>query len=186
MSSLASCSLRCVVRASLGRRHYAAPSNPHTAAPSDSRLDVIRSVLYPADAPARPSPSGVHRPDVLARLRVAVPSPEVAETIERAYALHSRGMREARAASLAAKHAAMVEACDELKRLAEDGAVKNDVYEKAMGRMNHASGGGRPRKTPEDRFVDGRIEGLVPREAWVPVESRGKGWNYEWRRPGKE
>lgn len=39
---------------------------------------------------------------------------------------------------------------------------------------------------PESRWQEARIEGLVPREAWVPTDTRGKGWNYGWRRPGSE
>lgn len=39
---------------------------------------------------------------------------------------------------------------------------------------------------PESRWQEARIEGLVPREAWVPTDTRGKGWNYRWRRPGSE
>jgi large subunit ribosomal protein L40 len=39
------------------------------------------------------------------------------------------------------------------------------------------------RISPEQRWKEARIEGLVPRETWVPTETRGKGWNYDWQRP---
>lgn len=42
------------------------------------------------------------------------------------------------------------------------------------------------RAGPESRFQEARIEGLVPREAWIPTDTRGKAWNYGWRRPGTE
>ena len=41
------------------------------------------------------------------------------------------------------------------------------------------------RISPAAKWRDARIEGLVPREAWVPVETRGKGWNYDWVRPSE-
>jgi large subunit ribosomal protein L40 len=89
------------------------------------------------------------------------------------------------------KYDAMVEACDELDRLTKgvkeggEGKWSRDVYLAATEKSN-------PYKaervtgrsiTPLSRFKEGRLDGLIPREAWVPAESRGKAWNYDWKRP---
>lgn len=94
---------------------------------------------------------------------------------------------------LAAKLKAMQEACEELDRLTTEGGMSRTVYDRAMSRPTlkgekvevvQSSGGGR-KETPESRWAAARIEGLVPREMWVPTETRGKGWKYDWTRPGK-
>lgn len=82
----------------------------------------------------------------------------------------------------------MVAACDELERITRpvggEGYSK-DVYDKAMKRADPHKGDlqrGRS-STAESRWREARIDGLVPREQWIPVETRGKGWNYDWKRP---
>jgi large subunit ribosomal protein L40 len=82
----------------------------------------------------------------------------------------------------------MVEACDELERMTSEGGYPRAVYERAMARPAQSAGGeDRGRKvSQESKFKEARMEGLVPREAWVPTETRGKAWNYGWKRPGSD
>ncbi|WVF71219.1 hypothetical protein IAT40_006019 [Kwoniella sp. CBS 6097] len=187
--------------------------NPNLVIPSDSRSDLLRNSLYPADsyAPTSSSPTGNYHPDHLARLQAVVPSAEAYETIERAYQLYQRQVREERQVALKAKFEKMVEACDELEKLTnpspveeeykalskdagfaqegKGGAYHRRLYEHATAELKQAERRGeqpRGKKSVEQRWKETRIEGLVPREAWVPVESRGKGWDYEWVRPGQQ
>ncbi len=82
----------------------------------------------------------------------------------------------------------MEEACDELDQLTRDGKVDRVVYDRAMAKPNpyvleRVTG---RRVTPESRWKEARLEGLVPREVWVSTETRGKGWDYGWKRPSGE
>ncbi|TXT07190.1 hypothetical protein VHUM_03360 [Vanrija humicola] len=167
--------------------------NPHDAAPSDHRLDVLREVLYPANtaAPGSASPVGARHGNHLARIEAVLPSHEAHETIERAYQLLRRREAEARKRVLDAKFASLTAACDELEAVTRQG-VNRQVYDSAMTRISQASAAytaaqqgiaqGK-RKTPESTFIENRVPGLIPREAWVPTETRGAGWNYGWERP---
>ncbi|KAL1411588.1 hypothetical protein Q8F55_002552 [Vanrija albida] len=198
MSLLASTSRRASAAApALARSSFVAAKapkgNPHDLQPTDSRLDVLREVLYPANtaAPGQASPVGARHPNHLARIQHVLPSHEAYETVERAYQLLRRRETEARQRALRAKFAALTDACDELEAVTTRG-VNRQVYDSAMVRISHASSAytaaaqgiaqGK-RKTAESRFIENRVPGLVPREAWIPTETRGKGWNYEWTRP---
>ncbi|TYJ59033.1 hypothetical protein B9479_000022 [Cryptococcus floricola] len=181
------------------RRAYAAPAggNPNLVHPSDSRSDMLKQMLYPPDsyAPTSSSPVGTYHPDHLERLRTVIPSAEAYETIERAWQLYQREQREERKVQLKAKYESMVEACDELERItrsegedANGGLYHRQVYDLAVAQLTQAKRRGeqpKGKKTAEQKWLETRVEGLVPRESWVPVESRGKGWNYDWQRPGK-
>ncbi|CAK9782457.1 hypothetical protein CC85DRAFT_263484 [Cutaneotrichosporon oleaginosum] len=181
--------------------------NAH-ATPTEGKMEVIRAALYPKDgvAPTSASPIGARHADYERRIRAAAPSAEAHETIERAWNLFRRDARAERTAALAAKYDAMVAACAELDALTRpagqdgesksgDGVLPRAVYDRAMVRVAHASAAyaaakqgmaqGK-KKTTESRWLEARPEGIVPREAWVPVDSRGKGWNYEWKRPLNE
>ncbi|KAK4684913.1 large subunit ribosomal protein L40, partial [Tremellales sp. Uapishka_1] len=176
----------------LARRSYAsAPSsnNPHLLAPQDTRVDVIRQSLYPSNAhsPTSASPTGAYHSQHLERLTHVIHSEEVYETIERAFRLFQRRARERRDEALKAQMAAMVEACEELDTMTKD--ANRYLYERAMARPSLSAGRTEDRgrkQSQESKFLEGRIPGLIPRESWVPVESRGKGWNYGWRRPSKD
>jgi large subunit ribosomal protein L40 len=117
-----------------------------------------------------------------------IPDPEVYETVERAWKLHQRTKRDQRQKVLNAKLKAMQEACEELDKLtSEGGGLARSVYDRAMSRptLRGEKVEQGKKETPESRWAAARIEGLVPRELWVPVETRGKGWKYDWTRPGK-
>jgi large subunit ribosomal protein L40 len=123
-----------------------------------------------------------------------LPSAEAYETIERAWLLFQREKRVAKTRALEAKYKAMEEACDELDRMTSrveeggEGAAPRFLYDRAMARPSQfpvESAKGK-KAGAESRWLEARIEGMVPREAWVPTETRGKGWNYDWKRPGSQ
>lgn len=113
------------------------------------------------------------------------------ETVERAYKLFQRHKRAKRHGELKEKFKAMEEACDELDRITlgkEKGGEGYDrsIYIQAVKRPDPYA---KPkpvgkRISSEEVWKEARIEGLMPREIWVPTETRGKGWNYDWKRPG--
>jgi large subunit ribosomal protein L40 len=111
---------------------------------------------------------------------------EAHETIERAWKLFQREKRAKHAAALEAKLAAMVDACEELDRVTNgEGGAGRHVFERAMARASFSPPEEiKGKKGSEARFLEVRLEGMWPRESWVPTETRGKGWNYEWKRPG--
>lgn len=182
-----------VAQISQSRTYASAPTNPHLAAPTDTRTEIIRRALYPSDAfqPKSAAPTGSYHPNHAKRLQYLVPEAEVYETIDRAWQLHQRQLRDSQKRSLSAKYQAMQEACDQLDKLTEegaDGAWPRTMYARAMAKptMRGSSAGETGKKaTSESRWLSARIDGLIPREAWVPTETRGKGWNYEWKRPSK-
>ena len=178
-------------------KSFAAP--PEFAAPPDNKMQHFRQILYPADShlPKSSAPSGAHHPDHLARLQVLIPNPEVHETVERAFKLLQRHKRTTRSFALRQQFKAMESACDELAGITtplksgqelkegESGRYDREIYVKAVKRPDPYLAPkpyGR-RISPEQRWKEARIEGLVPRETWVPTETRGKGWNYDWQRP---
>lgn len=110
---------------------------------------------------------------------------EAHETIERAWKLFQREKRAKHAAALEAKLAAMVDACEELDRVTSGEGAGRHVFERAMARASFSPPENiKGKKGSEARFLEVRLEGMWPRESWVPTETRGKGWNYEWKRPG--
>ncbi|KAL0255366.1 hypothetical protein I308_100169 [Cryptococcus tetragattii IND107] len=165
------------------RRAYAAaakPSggNPHLQHPTDSRSEVLRNTLYPHDsyAPTSSSPTGSYHPDYLERLQTVIPSAEAYETIERAWQLHQRELREARKVELDAKYKSMVEACDELERITnpanggpesidgKGGLYHRQVYNLAVASVRQAHRRGeqpKGKKTLEQRWLETRVEGLA-------------------------
>lgn len=175
--------------------------DPTATPPSDTRSDVIRTHLYPPNtfSPKSSSPTGAHLPDHIARLRAILPNPEVYDTIERAWRVHTRLEKEQRERVLREKWRALEEACDELDSITSPSPSSSSsthtdagtslyprrIYTRAIARPNpHREELVRGRKaTPESRFLEARIEGMVPREAWIGLETRGKGWNYGYKRP---
>lgn len=159
----------------------------------DTRLDVIKSVLYPVDsvAPNSASPIGARHPKYTARLEAVLPSAEAYETIERAWGLYKRNQRLAAEKAIKARFDAMVDACDELEAVSKS-TGNSIIYDRAMVRMAHGAAAIRAaaqgeaqgkKKTPESVWKEKRPEGLVPLEQWVPTETKGSAWNYSWERP---
>jgi large subunit ribosomal protein L40 len=85
----------------------------------------------------------------------------------------------------------MAKACDELERLTRrgeeggEGLWSRTLYDAAMAKVNPYKEEritGR-KSTPYSRWKEGRLDGLIPREAVIPCDSKGRGWNYEWKQP---
>lgn len=172
-SSLASSS-KAVLTSTRG---YAVSPDQQTQ--GDDRSNMIRKTLYPPGGPSTPTPTGLHHPQHLERLQHVIPSPVVHETITRAWALHQRELRTARERSLKIKYAAMQEAMDELENLGDRRLLDMATSRKAQDAEDLSGLKGR-----EKKWKEARVEGLFPREAWVPTETPStKGWNYEWTRP---
>ncbi|WWC69954.1 mitochondrial 54S ribosomal protein mL40 [Kwoniella pini CBS 10737] len=180
-------------------RNYATKStttgNPTLNIPTDSRSEILKQVLYPIDSysPNSSSPTGTYHHDHLNRIQNVIPSKEIHETIERAFQLYQRNLRIKRKNSLKIKFNEMLKACNELELITnkENDLYHRRIYEIAISENKQSERKGdeslknqKGKKTIEQRWKETRIKGLIPREAWIPVESRGKGWDYDWRRPG--
>ncbi|ORX35655.1 hypothetical protein BD324DRAFT_652203 [Kockovaella imperatae] len=183
-------------------------------APSDLKIDAMRASLYPDNSFDRKSvsPVGAHYPNVEEKVRAVIGSPEMYETIDRAWKLHRRIEMAKRRDSLEAQFRAMEEACDELdiitggpeipvsdasndpknylkeKQLTGVAIYPRRLYNAAMVKPDSfAAPRLQGKKIPlEARWKEARLDGLIPREAWVPVDSKGKGWDYGWERPSEK
>ena len=173
----------------LCRTYATRPSASDTS--TDSRTETIRRSLYPPNtfSPQSASPTGAHHAQSLSRVAAVLHSPEVYETSERAWKLYLRHRRDRKRRELTAKFGAMEDACDALDEVTrEEGGYERLVYTRAMARPDpyaEEKVTGRS-STPGSRWREARLDGLVPREAWVPTETRGKGWDYEWKRPSMD
>lgn len=98
-----------------------------------------------------------------------IPSAAVHSTISRAWQLHARHARDAHAAELARKYAAMRAALDLLER------ESPDLFRQAtQGKLQNTS----------QRGGNERLQGLVPRELRAPMETSAEGvWDGAWTRP---
>lgn len=97
-----------------------------------------------------------------------MPSPEVHETISRAWQLHQRAAREAHEGEMERKYQSLRSA---LALLEETDA---DLFEKAVG--------GRKFQNVTQKGSNARLEGLVPRELRVPMERpSSKVWDGTWQ-----
>ncbi|KAF8711868.1 mitochondrial translation, partial [Rhizoctonia solani] len=155
------------------------------AAPPDPRNDIIRRTLYPERTPdvtgLASSPTGIHRPDVELALERAIPSAEAHETIERAWKLHQRQVREQREAELKRKYESMRRAVEVLKELdpvsyaeATRGVDSRRLSETERERIKGMKRGARKK-------AESRVEGLFPREMRMPTDTPSRdGWNHGW------
>ncbi|ORY78863.1 hypothetical protein BCR35DRAFT_304872 [Leucosporidium creatinivorum] len=129
---------------------------------ADARVDLIKKTLYESD------PSDEAR---LAALAKVVPSPEVHETITRAWQLFTRHRRQAHSAELARKYASMRSAIDLLEQ------TDKTLWEKAVG-------GKKFQNVDQKEATNARLVGLVPRELRPPMEQPGhRMWDSEWKAP---
>lgn len=155
---------------------------------ADPRMDNLRVALYPRTRAERgEAPTGVHRPDAVAALERTLLSPEVHETITRAFKLFARRKRVLREEELHRKFACMQAAMAALERdhpawyraakVKPDpcGVSKEDEAEFKLYR-------GTSRTAVEARS----IEGFFPRDLRVPVDTPPRdGWQYDWAPPQK-
>ncbi|KAF9486527.1 hypothetical protein BDN70DRAFT_870098 [Pholiota conissans] len=168
-------------RTTLGAvRTYAIPNQDSTA--GDPKKDIIRRVLYPGNIKNKSTPIGTWRPDVGRAIQRAIPSAQAHETIERAWLLHRRHLRQQRAAETERKFLKMKEAMDVLyevdPRLYMEANKKDDPRARSQEEMEVM----KKAKTSEVRAMEARIRGLFPRELRIPTDTPSRtGWKYEWK-----
>ncbi|KAG8950659.1 hypothetical protein FRC04_007284 [Tulasnella sp. 424] len=153
--------------------------------PAQIKDEALKKLLYPRIiGKPRINPVGLHRREVNRALRRVVRSAETHETIERAWQLHKRQLRESREAELQRKHESMNNAMAKLKeldrRLYDLATAKIDprgILADDAEEVKHLRG-------PAQKFHTARVQGLFPREMWIPTETpRKDGWNYNWTAP---
>ncbi|GAA6056874.1 hypothetical protein JCM3770_005121 [Rhodotorula araucariae] len=129
---------------------------------SDSKMETIKQTLLESD------PTEADR---LAALRRVIPSAEAHETITRAWQLHQRHRREAHAAELARKYAAMRSAVALLEQ------TDTRLWRQAVE-------GKKFQNVDQAHRTNARLEGLYPREMRVPTELPGaQVWDHDWKAP---
>lgn len=164
---------------SYAQRNYASPMQETGG---DPKKDIIRRVLYPSNVKNRSTPIGTWRPDVGRALQRAIPSVQAHDTIERAWLLHKRHLRQRRAAEAERKFACMKAAMDVLatvdQRLYLEANRRDDPRARSAAEMEFV----KKAKGPEIRAMEARIQGLFPRELRIPTETPSRtGWKYEWK-----
>ncbi|KAG9019304.1 hypothetical protein FRB90_004017 [Tulasnella sp. 427] len=153
--------------------------------PAQMKDEALKKLLYPRlIGKPRVNPVGVHRREVNRALRRVVRSAEAHETIERAWQLHKRELRESREAELQRKCESMRNAMDKLKevdrRLYDLAAAKVDP----RGILPDDAEEVKQLRGPAQKFHAARVQGLFPREMWIPTDTPKKdGWNYDWTAP---
>ncbi|EJF67105.1 hypothetical protein DICSQDRAFT_164941 [Dichomitus squalens LYAD-421 SS1] len=146
----------------------------------DPKNDIIRRALYPSNIRNRPSPVGSWRPDVGRRLQRAIPSVQAHETIERAWFLHQRHVRRARASELQRKFESVRNAMETLRFVAPDLYVEANKEEDPRARSPAETDLLKKLKGPEKKAVEARIRGLFPRELRTPTDTPPRnGWTYD-------
>jgi large subunit ribosomal protein L40 len=163
---------------------HASTGKPGATGQADPKKEIMRRMLYPANIKNRASPTGTWRRDVARTLRRAIPSAQAHETIERAWLLYQRHLRQDREADVQRKFERMRDAMAELETLSpvlfreanlvEDPRRRSEAEVEAMKTM----------KTNEKKAFEGRIRGLFPREMRIPTDTPPTtGWNHDWAPP---
>jgi large subunit ribosomal protein L40 len=159
-------------------RTYASPSDQA----GDPKQQIIRRVLYPSNLRSQSTPTGTWRPDVGRALQRAIPSKQAHETIERAWLLHQRQLRQKREAEMERKFECMKNAMDVLRqvdlRLYMEANKKDDPRVRSPDEVQML----KTMRASEIRAMESRIRGLFPRELRIPVDTPSRtGWKYEWK-----
>ena len=146
----------------------------------DPKNDIIRRALYPSNIRNQPSPVGSWRPDVGRRLQRAIPSVQAHGTIERAWLLHQRHVRRARASELQRKFESMRGAMETLRLVAPKLYKEANKEEDPRARSTAEADLLKKLKGPEKKAVEARIRGLFPRELRMPTDTPPlNGWTYD-------
>ena len=159
-------------------RTYASPSDQT----GDPKQQIIRRALYPSNLRSRSTPTGTWRPDVGRALQRAIPSKQAHETIERAWLLHQRQLRQKREVEIERKFGCMKKAMDVLRqvdpRLYMGANKKDDPRVRTPEEIQML----KTMRASEIRAMESRIRGLFPRELRIPVDTPSRtGWKYEWK-----
>ncbi|KAJ7361266.1 hypothetical protein DFH08DRAFT_369552 [Mycena albidolilacea] len=176
---LAWCTRAAPAPARAQARHYAKPADANAG---DTRVVLIRRALYPANVRNKPSPTGTWRPDVRQTLQRAIPSVQAHHTIERAWLLHRRHVRQRRTAELTRKFECMRKAMDELRGIDFKLYMEANKVEDPRARSQKEMEMMKQLPALEARAFDARIRGLFPREMKIPADTPSKtGWDYNWK-----
>ena len=142
------------------------------ASSNEPKNDVIQKALYPSNIRNRETPTGIWRSDVGKRLQLAIPSKQAHETIERAWLLRNRRVRESLRDESARKFEKMRAAMSELERIDPHRFKACNVQEDPRVRIQ-----GDSKKVRRD---DSRLPGLFPREMRIPTDTPSRtGWVYD-------
>ncbi|KAF9245718.1 hypothetical protein BU15DRAFT_70789 [Melanogaster broomeanus] len=169
--SLLRCTRSLPLRVSQGSVRYAASA----ADTSDgtTKRDIIRRMLYPSNVRTGPSPTGTWRRDVALALQRAIPSAQAHKTIERAWKLYQRRLRNKRQEELQRKSSEEIDPV-----LFKEANRREDPRVRSMAEMEAL----KVRSTAEKRAIESRVRGLFPRELKVPSDTSSKdGWVHEWK-----
>lgn len=125
-----------------------------------------------------------YRQNLKVALHRAIPSVEAHETIERAWQLHQRDVREAHQVELGAMHARMKHAVEELEKV--DGRLYHwaTVPRDPRRLIKPEAEALKAVKGAAKKALEARIEGLFPREMRAPTDSPSRaGWDHAWKPP---
>ncbi|EIM92351.1 uncharacterized protein STEHIDRAFT_46055 [Stereum hirsutum FP-91666 SS1] len=147
---------------------------------ADPLKESIRRALYPPNIRSKPTPTGTWRPDVGRALQIAIPSKQAHETIERAWALHKRHLRQKRNAEMQRKYEHMKRAMDELEKIDPHLFQQANKHVDPRVRTQEEMEALRSAKGRDKMALEARPPGLFPRELRVPSDTPSRdGWNYE-------
>ena len=105
---------------------------------------------------------------------------QVHETIERAWFLHQRHVRRARAAELKRKFESVRNAMETLRQVAPELYTAANKEEDPRARSAAEAELLKKLKGPEKKAVEARIRGLFPRELRMPTDTPPRnGWIYD-------
>lgn len=176
--SRTTCCSTSVIRSSSSTLYYSTPAKKSSKAnQADPRLAPLKKAFNPL--------SRNYRQNLQTALHRVIPSVEAHETIERAWQLHQRHLREDKLAELDRMHARMKEAVEELekvdKKLFHWATIPRDQRRLIKPEAEALKG----TKGSVRKALEARIEGLFPRELRVPTDTPSvNGWDYDWKPPG--
>ncbi|KAG0140744.1 hypothetical protein CROQUDRAFT_52774 [Cronartium quercuum f. sp. fusiforme G11] len=146
---------------------------PVATSSGSDRTETIRKMLYEqAEDPDRR----------IERLEAVVPSPDVHETIHRAWQLRLRRKRENMESRLEAQYISMDRALEALRTT--DVSLYLRTLKDSDGNMARLENVGA--RTLGTLNATGKLPGLFPRQMRIPTETEpvnGKVWEHEWKNP---
>lgn len=156
--------------------------NARKVAHGDPQNELIRRALYPSNIRNKETPTGTWRPDVAKALRVAIPSKQAHDTVERAWLLHERHSRWRRNAEAERKFSCLRRAMEELEKIDPALFKEANRVEDPRARTSAEIELLKSSKGAEKKKLDSRLPGLFPREMRLPTDTPSRsGWNYDWK-----
>ncbi|KAH9812221.1 hypothetical protein DFH28DRAFT_1062217 [Melampsora americana] len=144
-----------------------------TTSSGPDRTDVIRKMLYEQKE---------EESERLKRLTSIVPTPEIHETIHRAWQIRLRERRERLSKRLSSQYESIDKSLEEL-RISNLTLYLKTIKDSDGGILKLENTGSR---TKEGLNGTGKLIGLFPRQMRIPTESSpldGKVWDHDWKNP---